>query len=614
MSTSFDDVIFSDNFTISKTSQEVQLQIEAIKQEVLKGKERIEKTKEKFTYKDMARKYKTVGELGRGGMGIVYRVHDTELYRDLAMKVVIPKSGKDEAEKIKSVQGFLEEAQITAQLEHPNIVPVHDIGLHENGDFYFTMKKVDGENLRRILIGLLKEEPEYLRTYTLPALLGIFRKVCDAIAFAHSRGIVNRDIKPDNVMIGQYGEVLVMDWGLAKYIGDKGRGTIVPVHSDRIYSDFYKTPDSLIQGTPLYISPEQLEGNSSKIDQLSDIYLLGGTLYNILTLWPPHYGKDIEEVVENVLKGRIVNPQERNPSRQIPEELCRIAMKALALKRENRYRNVEELCLDLDLFLSGEIVSTPVKLKAGEFLMHSGETGNHGYLLLKGSVEVYQDIGGKKSLLATVGPGNFVGEMAIIASSKRSADAVVAEDSEALVIDNKQVKDILKRVPPWMEKLLEKLVERLLKANNNVHPLLIDNAEYHVLHQIAAIASLRAYRKKITRMEEMELSGKSMAKEVSTTLCIPLEKVEPILIRLTETTQICQKTGEDSFHFSNFNLFCHVLDFLREVFELDTDYHDLEVSLDEQTKIERCKIGGKLSQKAKELLLNLPGFARLMEA
>lgn len=572
--------------------------------------------KAQLAYKNIEHKYRFDGEIAGGGMGVIYKVFDKELHRNLAMKVLKAKHNLPAEEMEVISQLFCEEAQITAQLEHPNIVPVHDIGVLADGNIYFTMKIVAGEALSVILKRLQREDPQYRQKYTLTKLLIIFRKVCDAVAFAHSRNVIHRDIKPDNIMIGCYGEVILMDWGIGKFMGTKNLSpdeARANIYSLRTCKDFHNTETGTIMGTPFYMSPEQVLGNNESIDKFSDIYLLGATLYQILTLVPPHTGSDRKTLFTNIVQGKLIHPQERSPAQQIAKELCRITMKAMARDKQDRYQSIQELCHDIDAFLQGDIMSMPLQFRRGEFLIHQGKIGTEGYVLLKGKVEVFQNIGNKKILLTTLQPGDIVGEMAIISSDKRTADVVASEDTEVLVINEEQIREVLKRVPPWLEKVLSKLVERLKIANGKIHPLMISDPVYHILHQLAALCALQVYRKQAPTIEELQICLRETAEEIAVTLCIPPKKVCAVLEKLLHT-ELCEKLANGKFRICDFVLFGHVVDFLREVFELETSpMAQATQSLSKQDKIRRCKIAAAISQQAKEFLSNIPFYAEFLE-
>ncbi|MBI4617708.1 MAG: tetratricopeptide repeat protein, partial [Planctomycetes bacterium] len=305
-------------------------------------------------------RYPVLAELGHGGMGEVILVRDPDLNRELAAKVI--RGGSVERAL---VEKFLLEAQVTGQLEHPNIVPVHELGLGDEGRAFFTMKRVQGKDLAAILGELRKESgrvssstsgrrralrPDAPRgpDSSLPRLLGIFLKICDAIAFAHSKGVIHRDLKPANVMVGEFGEVLVMDWGLGKVRGrgESGTGTGTGTGTG-------ETQAGTVMGTPAYMPPEQARGETSKIDERSDIYSLGAILYEMLVLEPPFSGSSAAAVLHKVEEGRLVPPSRRAGGRLVPRELEAAVMKAMASLPEKRYQSVAELKADIEAYLAG---------------------------------------------------------------------------------------------------------------------------------------------------------------------------------------------------------------------------------------------------------------------
>jgi serine/threonine protein kinase len=317
--------------------------------------------------------------IARGGMGVVVRALDRDLRRSVALKFM--RDDSDTAQR----QRFLAEAKITGQLEHPNIVPIHEFGVDEFGRPFFVMKYVQGRSLEQVLKEVASRDFQ-LRTLSgrtarraprsetrsagddpdmsLPRLLQVYINVCHAVAFAHSRSVVHRDLKPANVMVGDYGEVLVMDWGLAKpgvaAIRDGGAAVEAEANPNAVPGAPPPGPgtqDGTVSGTPVYMAPEQAAGDLGKIDARTDVYALGAILYEILTLRPPVDGRDVDQVLELVRAGQIMPPDQRAAGRAIPRDLAAIAMKALSRRREDRYQSAQELREDIERYIDGRAVS-----------------------------------------------------------------------------------------------------------------------------------------------------------------------------------------------------------------------------------------------------------------
>jgi eukaryotic-like serine/threonine-protein kinase len=298
-----------------------------------------------------AERYELAEEIARGGMGRIVTATDANIDRVVAMKLLI----RGSEEQLGLQLRFTEEAQITGQLQHPNIVPVYDLGTHTDGQLYFTMKLVSGRTLRDILRKLRRRDEATAESFSRVRLLNAFQQVCMGIAYAHSRGVVHRDLKPSNIMFGDFGEVLVMDWGLAKILGTKMGSTEEKVTSHREQLSRWATRHGEVIGTPGYMPPELALGQLDEVDERSDVYSLGSILYELLTLRAPYTGRDARTILRKMLRERVVPPRERAPERDIPVELEQVCMRCLAKDLQHRYGSVLELHAEVQRFLDGAL-------------------------------------------------------------------------------------------------------------------------------------------------------------------------------------------------------------------------------------------------------------------
>ena len=283
--------------------------------------------------------------LAEGGEKRVSRVYDRRLGRHVAM------AHAAHAKTPKEQEQFLREAKLTANLAHPNIVPIHNMGIDAEGSPFFSMELVPGDSLKDILKKIGSNQPDYRSQYPLDIMLGIFNKVCDAVAYAHSRNVLHLDIKPDNIRVGQFGEVFLCDWGLS--LVKKSSTDTGELESGQLDGDILNdmTLTGTMKGTPGFMAPEQV--NNQNKSQQTDIYALGTILYLILTHKLPIDGKNAQELIENTRLGKIIHPRKRNALHPCPTGLAAVAMKALALEPANRYASVQNLQSDVNRYLAG---------------------------------------------------------------------------------------------------------------------------------------------------------------------------------------------------------------------------------------------------------------------
>jgi WD40 repeat protein/serine/threonine protein kinase len=316
-------------------------------------------------------RYHVLRPHAKGGLGEVFVAEDRELHREVALKEIPPSRAPDPDLQ----RRFLLEAEITGRLEHPGVVPVYGMGSHADGRPFYAMRLIRGETLkeaiRRFHGTATADASPWQRGFALRQLLGRFIAVCNTVAYAHSRGVVHRDLKPGNIMLGRYGETWVIDWGLAKPASsvdparfeDRDAGPLRPSSAGDT-----GTQAGALLGTPAYMSPEQAAGRWEVLGPASDIYALGATLYSLLTGQAPVTGRDGAEVVRKAREGDWVPPRRIDPT--LPEALDAICCKAMAFDPAGRYRTALELAADIELWLAGATpaaghIPWPIKWRLG---------------------------------------------------------------------------------------------------------------------------------------------------------------------------------------------------------------------------------------------------------
>jgi serine/threonine-protein kinase len=298
--------------------------------------------------RSFAERYAEGRLLGEGGMGEVHLAHDEVVGRDVAVKTIRPAIGGDGEAR------FLREARVQGQLEHPTVVPVYDVGASEEGRLYFTMKRVRGEPLDAILERVADGDDEVAQRFPTRRLLAAFAQLCLAVEYAHSRGVLHRDLKPGNVMLGAFGEVHLLDWGLAKVrdqVEPRPRGER-PILASA--SGAHATVDGAILGTPGYMSPEQAKGELDALDARTDVYALGAILYEIVALESLHRGFTGEARIVSTLRGPEPPVDARPSAANVPPELLELVKRATALERQDRMATARELGAAVERWLDGE--------------------------------------------------------------------------------------------------------------------------------------------------------------------------------------------------------------------------------------------------------------------
>lgn len=355
-------------------------------------------------FHEAAGRFQDSQPVASGGMGRIEAVYDAALGRRVAIKTLRPEFRDDD----RAVLSFIEEARTTGQLEHPNVVPIYELG-ESSEDPYIVMQLVHGQSLSELLATTTRAATGAQEAALLQSFVQIVLRLCDALSFAHGRGVFHCDVKPDNVMVGEHGQVYLMDWGVAR-APEKREG---------------------FGGTVLYMAPEQLLGKTHEIDARTDVFGLGGVLYEILTGSAPNHGKGVLAAAA-AAEARNFVPRELWTS--LPPELCRITQKALAPARQDRYATVAALRSELEQFLRGGGWFETLSAVDGELIVEEGEPGNTAYVIQAGCCEVWKTIQGQRRLVKRLGPGDVFGEAAVFGGGTRTASIVAVGDVTLKVV------------------------------------------------------------------------------------------------------------------------------------------------------------------------------------
>ena len=303
-------------------------------------------------------RYRVVREHARGGMGRVLLAIDTTIGRNVAVKELLAGAAadtRDEAATRSIGERFLREARVTGRLEHPNIVPVYEIGTSETGALYYSMRFVGGRTMAQKLDAIAAGQGDArARLAARLTLLEAFGDVCNAVAYAHSKGVIHRDLKPANVMLGEFGETVVLDWGLARNLAEENVGQLAWSGGDQASSQL--TLDGTVVGTPAYMPPEQAGGRHAEVDELSDVYALGAVLYEILTGVPPYEGKSAHAVLDMVVSQAPPPVQSVEPL--VPRELAVLCARAMERERSRRLPSALALATEIKAFRDGKALAT----------------------------------------------------------------------------------------------------------------------------------------------------------------------------------------------------------------------------------------------------------------
>lgn len=404
--------------------------------------------------------------LGEGGAGKVEAVFDHVLRRTAAKKSLHPEL-ESRAHKIRQ---FVREARITSQLDHPNIVPVHELGVDRDGRLFFTLKRVEGSTLAQLIDGWREVGVE---EGVLLDVLDALVKVCDALSLAHARDVVHCDVKPDNIMIGDHGETYLMDWGAALVLPERlradGRPRARAPHHPRpcLPGD---SPDDFVGGTPGYMAPEQARGEADLIDARTDVFGVGATLYEVLTGRSPYADVDEYAAIEFAARAHYAPLCELIEEEFIPPLLARVITRSMSAEMDDRYPSVEHLKAELVRYIRGGREFPVMRFEPGTVIVRQGDEADCAYIIARGHCEVAKELDGRRIPVRKLGPGEVFGETALLSPGPRTASVIAVDEVSVQVIHRDVLSYELNSTRPWLSKLVTTVAQRFREADARREP------------------------------------------------------------------------------------------------------------------------------------------------
>jgi serine/threonine-protein kinase len=437
------------------------------------------------------------GEIARGGMGAVHRVYEKSLGREVALKFLPPQRAANK----RSRDRFLAEAQITGQLEHPNIIPVHELGQDDDGTFFFTMRLVEGETLTEFLEA--GDDEEHLER-----ALDVFFRACDALSFAHSRGVLHRDVKPSNIMVGEHGQVYLMDWGIAhvsQKVADETLSGEEPSLATRRTTTL-STPAvddrGMVVGTYAYMSPEQARGDLDDMDARTDVFGLGAVLFRIVTGKPPFYAKTAPASLALATQCKVVDLESEVEGRLF-QEMYRVAMQSMQKDKDARFQSVQALKRAVQGVLRGRQRFPSKVFAPGEAIVVEGETGDDAYFIRRGQCDVFRVIDGERRSLRMLGTGEVFGETAIFTGQPRNASISAITEVEVVIVPGRALSEAL-GLDSWMGAFVSALGNRFSERSQRVVELDGRAAKQRV--QVRVLAHLARVGRREAGVDELSVA------------------------------------------------------------------------------------------------------------
>lgn len=410
-------------------------------------------------YSQNEERYYTVRYVGEGGFGSVSCSFDQNLYRATALKK-LHRQFRDDQQQL---QAILNEVRLISYLDHPGVIPIYDAFISPDGDFCYTMKLLEGDDLETVLIHLQDQG----QRMPLARAVKLLNKLSETLAFVHDKGVLHLDIKPSNIMLGRYGEVCILDWGIAhlydatryqQYLKSFGKDQ----HIDKIIHD----RSNRIEGTIAFMSPEQTEQQRNQLTPASDIFSTGVVIYHALTGNLPFSDENLERFFYDL--HQVEPPPLHEVRGDIPLRLSQICAKMLEKDVHKRYQSFHAVLKDLEDFSSAGQVSEQRLYQPGDVLIQEGEIGDQVFQIIDGLVEISVQKSGQKNILTTRGSGTIVGELSIFTKEPRSATVTALQPTTVKLLNETMIMEELEKLNPWIGHMIYQLSKRFLEQNQTI--------------------------------------------------------------------------------------------------------------------------------------------------
>lgn len=424
------------------------------------------KIKQRLNIKGRKERYHHL-EYFEGGLSLVSKSFDRSLDRIVAIKALKEKY----MENGSMLKAFLNEAKLIGYLDHPGVISIYDVFIQGNASPCYIMEFIKGRNLDEYIDGRMRSRvADGKQNIGIPLTesLRIFERICETMAYAHDRGVVHLDLKPENIIIGAYGEVLIIDWGSALLYDTEPYRQYIKKRSanDESVSFFIDTEKAPATASPMYMSPEQTQQPRETLDPLSDIFSAGVVLYQMLTGVMPFTGIELDEVWKKIQC--YCPPTVHTVNSDIPLYLSQICSKMIEKKPDARYRSFHDVLGDLkELRDSGHLFATK-RYKAGDVVFREGEEGSYSFIILSGKVDISKKVGERHVSIAELGKNEIVGELAIFSNEPRSATVTAIEPTTIRIMTRKEIDYELEKLAPWVGNMVSGLSDRFIELNERL--------------------------------------------------------------------------------------------------------------------------------------------------